>query len=226
MHKYALSLATVLLADLSSCPVLGDVIITIQPPTPQQLIAPSCKIEVCCTNIGSGGGVAWHCFTKCTKTLPDGKTEITACRGGPSGLLRDLWPPGVPSSPNSPPPCDNWTILDGAWGPIDTYCGQFQKGHPDWRQSPLPCEDAASGTNCETCDCIRNIMCRIELCCVRYELIPEFYGFNSNSTAFTAVNACQPSGSGPQPLPYPVPLLGAPGWDIDIPLVDCPTCPH
>jgi len=225
MHERFLILATLLLIGLGSPPARADVIITIQPPTPPQMTAPSCKVEICCTSIGSGGGVAWHCFTKCTKTLPDGKTEVTACRGGPTGLFGDLWPTGVPTSPNSPPPCEGWTIVDGAWGPIDTYCGPFQKGHPDWRQSPLPCEDAASGTDCGMCDCIKNVMCRIELCCVRYELLPELYGFNSNSTAFTAITLCQPPGGGIQPLPFPEAALGAPGWPIEIPLLNCPTCP-
>lgn len=211
-------------------PPATTVTVTIRPPgpphPPQILIPVSCVVEVCCTGAGSASSPAWHCFTKCTKTFPDGRTEVIACRGGPSGLLRDLWPTGVPSAPNAPPPCDGWTILDGAWGPIDTYCGPYQRGHPDWRQSPLPCEDVTSDKGCELCECIREIMCRMEFCCVRYELLPELYGFNSNSTAFTAIDECQPPGNGPQPLPQPTPPLGAPGWETVIPLLDCPTCPH
>lgn len=106
----------------------GGVVIPVLPPTPRPMIAPTCTLEVCCTNIGSGGGIAWHCFTKCTKTFPDGRTEVTACRGGPTGLFRDLWPEGVPGFPNSPPPCNGWTFFNGAWGPIDTYCGPFERG--------------------------------------------------------------------------------------------------
>lgn len=115
-------------------PPATTVTVTIRPPgpphPPQILIPDSCVVEVCCTGAGSASSPAWHCFTKCTKTFPDGRTEVIACRGGPSGLLRDLWPTGVPSAPNAPPPCDGWTILDGAWGPIDTYCGPYQRGIP------------------------------------------------------------------------------------------------
>ena len=163
----------------------GDKVITILPPTPQQMIAPACKVEVCCKSIV-----------------------------------------GVDTSPNVPPQCNGWTIVDGAWGPIDTYCGPYSNGHPDWQFPPLPCADTASGTNCATCDCIRDVMCRIELCCVRYEVLPELYGFNSNSSAFTAIDACQPSSGGPQPLPIPAPPLGAPGWSVLIPLANCPSCPQ
>jgi len=204
----------------------GDKVITILPPTPQQMIAPACKVEVCCKSIVGVGGLAWHCFTKCTTTFPDGSVEVTACRGSPSGLFVDQWPAGVETSPNFPPQCNGWTIVDGAWGPIDTYCGPYSNGHPDWQFPPLPCADTASGTNCATCDCIRDVMCRIELCCVRYEVLPELYGFNSNSSAFTAIDACQPSSGGPQPLPIPAPPLGAPGWSVLIPLANCPSCPQ
>jgi len=218
----AISVATI---GISSA-ALGDTVITILPPTPQQMIAPACKVEVCCKGIVGVGGLAWHCFTKCTTTFPDGRVEVTACLGSPSGLFVDQWPAGVATSPNVPPQCNGWTIVDGAWGPIDTYCGPYSNGHPDWQFPPPPCTDAASGTNCATCDCIGDVMCRIESCCVRYELLPELYGFNSNSSAFTAIDACQPSSSGPQPLPIPAPPLGAPGWSVLIPLENCPICPQ
>lgn len=76
------------------------------------------------------------------------------------------------------------------------------------------------------CACIEDVMCRIELCCVRYELLPELYGYNSNSSAYTALNECQAEGGGPIAIPADPPPLGAPGWEVDIPLADCPACPQ
>jgi hypothetical protein len=209
--------------------VAADVIISVLPPTPQPMTAPSCTIEVCCKEIA--GGLAWHCFTKCIKTNPDGTEEVTSCRGGPAGLFGggNLCQPGVPGYPNKRPHCPGWTIFDGAWGPIDTYCGPFREGHPDWPgrgSAPQSCEGVSSGGNCAMCACIEDVMCRIQLCCVRYELLPELYGFSCNSVVYTAITECQPPGGGPIPLPTGAPPLEAPGWEIEIPLASCPTCPQ
>lgn len=221
----ALTIAVAAVAGAAS----ADLVIAIQPPNPQPMSPPSCKVEVCCKMIA--GGLAWHCFTKCIRTNPDGSEEVTACRGGPAGLFGggDLSPPGVPGYPNQRPSCPGWTIFDGPFGPIDTYCGPFRKFHPDWPEdgAPLPsCKDISTSGSCSMCACIEDVMCRIQLCCVRYELLPELYGYNSNSTAYTALDECQPSGGGPIPLPHGAPPLEAPGWEIEIPLANCPTCPQ
>ncbi len=206
----------------------GYVIVIVNPPTPQPLVAPTCTVAVCCKGLPFGSGIAWHCFTKCTRTTPDGGTEVIACCGNPTGLLRDLWPEGVRDSPNGPPNCDGWGLGEGAWGPIDTYCGPYIEGHPDWRRNQPPCAASIVGTDCGTCDCIRDVMCQVEACCVRYELIPELApgGYNSNSTAFTALELCKPSGAGPPVLPLGAPVLGVPGWGTPIPLSGCPVCPQ
>jgi len=209
-------------------------LVIVTPPTTQPLVSFECKVEICCVGAPIvGEKIAWHCFTKCTIDVPDGDDIVTACRGGPAGLFRDLEDPGTASAPNPEPNCPGWNIFHGAWGPIDTYCGPFDEDHPDWREDKQgPCTDAAVDSDCDTCDCIKTIMCRIEACCIRYEGIPEVSpvgGFNSNSSAFTAITICQPDSSGPQALPLdPLnqPLLGAPGWGLLIPLSSCPTCPN
>ena len=178
-------------------------LVFVTPPTPQPLVAPFCKVEICCVGAPIvGQGIAWHCFTKCTKNIPNAIPIVTACRGGPAGLGRDLEPDGVEGSPNPEPNCPGWNIFNGAWGPIDTYCAPFNSDHPDWREDKQgPCEAVDGG--CSICECIEDVMCRIEACCVRYEGIPEFSpgGFNSNSASFTAIHMCQPHGSAPQALP-------------------------
>lgn len=207
-------------------------IVTIKPPSPPPphiLLPAFCVIEVCCMGVGSPSSPAWHCFTKCTQYLPDGTTKVTACGARPSGLFDNdlaLKYPSVPGYPNSIPDCPGWGIFDGAWGPIDTYCGPYRRGHPDWPGDDWPlgsvtCSEASCGTDCSTCACIEDVMCRIEKCCVRYELFPELYGYNSNSSAFTALVEC---GCSPG-LPSGSPPLGAPGWNVPIQVSDCPTCP-
>jgi len=73
----------VVMIGLGSVQSTADVIIEVKPLTPQVMVAPSCKVEIYCRVLA---GIAWHCFTKCTTTLPNGDTVITACQtsgGGP-----------------------------------------------------------------------------------------------------------------------------------------------
>jgi len=126
----------VVMIGLGSVQSTADVTIEVEPPTPLVSLLPlSCKVEICCrpTHI-----VAWHCFTKCTETFPNGDTRVTACRGSPTGLGQNEWPPGVPSKPNVKPVCPPWSVLDGAWGPVDTYCGPLEEGHPDFAETEAP----------------------------------------------------------------------------------------
>jgi len=220
----------VVMISLGSVQSTADVIIEVEPLTPQVSVLPSCTVEICCTGIGGsapGGAIAWHCFTKCTKSKSGGVPEVTACNGGPSGLFRDLVPevenpiPGGPQL-NPPPDCSG----NGLWGPVYTYCGPWDRTHPDYPKNEAPqpfCRDVTTGTDCNLCDCIKKVMDCIELCCVNYELVPDWYGYNSNSAAYTAISACQTGGGGPIALPDGLPWLGAPGWGIVIPL--CPECP-
>ena len=233
-HRKLVVAACMLAALLPTSAANAYELVIVTPPTTQPLVSFECKVEICCVGAPIvGEKIAWHCFTKCTIDVPDGDDIVTACRGGPAGLFRDLEDPGTASAPNPEPNCPGWNIFHGAWGPIDTYCGPFDEDHPDWREDKQgPCTDAAVDSDCDTCDCIKTIMCRIEACCIRYEGIPEVSpvgGFNSNSSAFTAITICQPDSSGPQALPLdPLnqPLLGAPGWGLLIPLSSCPTCPN
>ena len=212
---------------------------------PERPPEPTCTIEVCCVLIGKTGHLAWHCFTKCTKSEDGVDDVITACSGNPAGLFGDLVPDprneenGQPLNPG--PDCANWTIFRGAWGPIDTYCGPYQDGHPDWRdpntETEAQCTEVGFGGGCGACECIEDIMCRIEACCVRYELLPELYGYNSNSSAYTALSNCLESEGVPgivefllldQPpleLPDGQPGFGAPGWGRLIDLSECDACP-
>jgi len=222
----------VVMISLGSVQSTADVIIEVEPLTPQVSVLPSCTVEICCRPIFLG--LAWHCFTKCTTIGADEEPVVTACRGGPTGLRWDQYPQvpnPIPDLPqlNSPPVCPEWDFGDSAHGPIDTYCGPFVRGHPDFpkNKASQSCVDVvATSTGCQLCDCIEDIMCRIQKCCVRYELLPGVgYGYNSNSSAFTAISACQAGGGGPIVLPVGGPLLDAPGWNIMIPLENCPTCP-
>jgi RHS repeat-associated protein len=158
---------------------------------------------ICCRQLGDlnkpSTGPIGHCYFKCGS----GPNE-RACSANPVGLWEDRWPEGTPGHPNTQPQCPGWTIFDGAWGPIDTYCGPFRPGHPDYgtNQSCTPVHEY-TGTLCE---CVENVMKSIEDCCLGYELL----GPNSNSVIYTALKQClgqePPSPKGTPPI----------GWGDDI----------
>lgn len=194
----------------------------------------TCTLRLCCALVDAVVVEGWHCWTTCTRTDADGTETTTACRAGPTGLFRDL-------GHGELPPCRNWTIFDGAWGPIDTYCGPFDETHPDHGLPATECivvRTPAGG--CTTCGCVAETFERIEDCCVRFELLPELYGFNDNSAAATALHECgvlgplaslaraNPEWGSPllhllKSVPqFPAEPLdfGTPGWGTLIPL-DC-----
>lgn len=185
------------------------------PPPPPPPPQPTCIIEVCCHPIGATLGLAWHCYTKCTKTYHDGRKEITVCGGNPSGGIlppkkKKVDPPGTES------PCPGWNFFDGPDGWIKTHCDPFESV-PEWkRRDKARCRQVSSG-DCAACDCIKDVFCRIEKCCIRYRLLEE----NSNSSAYTALKRCLTELA--IQLPHGNPW--APGWGNEINLGNCPTCP-
>jgi len=195
----------------------------------------ACTLRLCCALVDAIVVEGWHCWTTCTRTDADGTVTTTACRAEPTGLFRDLGHGTLPD-------CPGWTIFDGAWGPIDTYCGPWDASHPDFGLPATECiEVRTPGTGCDTCGCVAEVFDRIEDCCVRFELLPELYGWNDNSAAATALAECgvlgaladlaraNPEWGSPlfhllrsapgfpaEPLDF-----GTPGWRTIIPLGDC-----
>lgn len=173
--------------------------------------------EVCCILIVFEQ--AWHCFTKCTSFDEDGDViDVEACRGGPTRfLIFRKWTKA--KGKNTPPDC----FGDPIWGPIDTYCGPYEDGHPDYpdnkkQAEKITCEEIVSDWQaCIECICLEIVMSCIEECCIDFHPI---LGPNSNSAAYTALEYCVAS---PIVLPDGGPFFDAPGWGQIIDLSQC--CP-
>lgn len=178
----------------------------------------TCTIEVCC--VLTVFEQAWHCFTICISFDEDEKVKgVVSCRGGPRRfLIFRKW--AKVKGKNTPPDCFGNPI----WGPIDTYCGPYEDGHPDYPTNlkdweKITCELIVSDSEaCEECECIEDVMSCIEECCIDFRPI---LGPNSNSAAYTALEDCVPSLI---VLPDGGPLFGAPGWGQLIDLSQC--CPE
>ena len=184
------------------------------PDEPQE----TCTLELCCYPIDATLGAARHCFTKCTRVDVDGKTTLIGCWAGPTGLLGDRWPRRAPGA--TEPQCEDWTIFDGAWGPVATYCGPIEHDrHPDHKALKRDTTSCSTiGGDCDSCDCIKIVLDCIQECCLQYELFPELYGFNSNAAAYNSLLLCidQPMMDLIE-IPPGSPLLGEPGWGVLLP---------
>jgi len=138
-----------------------------------------CIIELWCNPLE--GGLGEHCYLVSTC---DGEADevIDHCRGGPSGPGD-----GGSSACTNTPDGEDPAPPDG-WGPIETDCGPYIPGVPDYTEDPgafrrTACYDA----DCRwKWDCVKHIMDEINWCQQPYSPC----GPNSNTVIKFALKHC------------------------------------